>query len=133
MRESEDPFRVITDLLMPNYSDFLRKLDGSVQLTAVATAAVALRLEALESGGYPPIPEDASDALAAVLAEAFSTVGPEGEGLEYETLAGEGVGARLRVTSEGVLGHLPDSRRAELEPLLVWELPPPSPPPAWEE
>ncbi|MGD2116696.1 MAG: hypothetical protein PVG07_16705, partial [Acidobacteriota bacterium] len=128
MEESEDPFRVVTDLLMPNYFGFLARLDGGVELTALAAAAVALRLEALETGRYPAALEDLPDSVVAALATARIA----GGGLEYDppgpggSGSGSGSGSggpRLRLTSDDLLSAWSESRRAELAPLLVWDLP----------
>ncbi len=126
MKESDDPFRAVADMMMPNMFSFAVKLDGGATLTEVARAALALRLEALETGRYPV----ALDALPPVLAAARGAV----EGLEYEppgrTRPGAGAatgagGARLRLTRDDVLSGWSESGRAGLEPLLVWELPSP--------
>lgn len=119
MKESDDPFRAVADMMMPNMFSFVGKLDGGATLTEVARAALALRLEALETGRYPA----ALDALAPVLAAARGAV----DGLVYEPPGRTGAGARLRLSGDGVLSEWPESGRASLEPLLVWELPPPPP------
>jgi hypothetical protein len=136
MKRSDDPFRAVTDLMMPNVYSMLSKMDAGARVNAVAGVAVAFRLEALEMGGYPPDPEDLPDALAATFAEAEALT----PGLKYEPPGAEGrtesaqAGrARLRVISDDLFSGWPEFRQADLERLLVWELPPPSPLPPREE
>jgi len=113
--ESNDPFRVIADMMMPNFLGLVTRLDGVARLTEVARVAVALRLEGIEMGGYPATPED----LPAVLSARLDAI----EGLEYEWLDGR---VRLRLQSKALLSQWPEARRAWIEPLFFWELPEPS-------
>jgi len=110
--ESDNPFRVIADMMTPDILALATKLDGVARLTEVAHVAVALRLEGLEMGGYPATPEE----LPAVLAARIDDI----EGLEFERVEG---GVRLRLPSRKLLSQWPEARRPRLEPLFVWELP----------
>lgn len=118
-REERDsnPYRVIADLLIPNLIHTAEKVDALSSLASLAESAVALRLEAEESGRYP--------AEAPELPALSSAGGREPAGWSYERRPGGGV--RLRLADEGLVSPWPEPRRAEVLDLLVWELPPPGP------
>jgi len=113
--EGDDPFRVISDMMMPDILSLTTRLDGVARLTKVARLAIALRLEGLEMGGYPVAPEELPVVLVARLDEI--------EGLEYEWLDGR---VRLKLPSKELLSQWPEARREWLESLFVWELPAPA-------
>ncbi len=108
-----DPYRVIADMLIPNLLDMVRKVEALTALTDLAAAALALRLEAAESGRYPASPRELSGVPAARR---------EAGALGYETTAEGGV--RLGLTPDAILSAWPQGRRDELRGLLSWELPP---------
>lgn len=108
-----DPYRVIADILIPNLLDMVRKVEALTALTDLAAAALALRLEAAESGKYPASPQE----LPAVLA-----AGQEAGAWSYETTPEGSV--RLGLTPDAILPAWPEGRRDELRGLLTWELPP---------
>lgn len=114
MLQEENPYRVIADLMLPNLLYALKKLAGARELTHLAQAAVALRLDALERGSYAA----KLDSVAAGLG-----LGPdEAAELVYERRPGGG--ARLRLASDRVVTDAPEPRPGGLRPLLTWDLPP---------
>lgn len=116
-----DPYGVIADMMMPNMVYMLNKLQGSGELTRLARVAVALRLEALETGAYP-------DELTSVALD-LGLSPEEAEEMVYEPRRAtpdgrEGLGARLRLASERVVTNAHEQHREALRPLLTWDLPP---------
>lgn len=109
--DSDDRFRVIAQMMTPDVLGLVLRLEVVATLTEVARVAVGLRLEALDAGGYP-----STEGLPGSVAVELDAI----EGLGYERVAG---GARLRFDSEELLSRWPETLRARLEPLLVWELP----------
>lgn len=87
--EDAGPYRTISGMLLPNLMDGVAKLEELATLTEVARAALALRLAALESGGYPA----ALDALPATAAAGRGELSE----LSYRRERG---GARLGLGSE---------------------------------
>lgn len=107
-------YEVIATMMIPNYVDMLRKLEGSGELARLARTAVALRLEALEAGAYP----DELEGVALSLG-----LSPEqADEMAYERRP-DGEGARLRLASDRLVTDAPERRRAALRPLLAWDLP----------
>lgn len=121
-----DPYRVISDILIPNLIHTAEKLDALSGVVSLASTAISLRLGGEESGRYPASLEDLTAPLPA---------GREGAaGWSYEPRPDGG--ARLRWTGDGVASPWPEPRRAQMLELLTWELPAPTgerrPPPADE-
>ena len=116
--EHEDPYRVIADLMLPNLLHVLRKLAGARELTHLARLALALRLDALERGGYAPDLDRIASGLGLTPDEAAELV--------YERRPGGG--ARLRLVSDQVVTEAPEAHHEQLRPLLTWDLPPLSKP-----
>ncbi|MFW6012542.1 MAG: hypothetical protein ACOC92_02410 [bacterium] len=112
--EDDDPYRMIARMMLPNLLDGVRKLTGTRELTHLAQAAVALRLEALELEGYP---EDL-ERIAARLGLAPE----EAETLVYERHPDGG--ATLRFASDRIVSETPERRRDLVRPLVAWDLPP---------
>ncbi|HVS02217.1 MAG TPA: hypothetical protein VMT16_05565 [Thermoanaerobaculia bacterium] len=113
-RSRRTPERVIADLLLPQILDIARKVEDRRALVELARTAVALRLQALDTGAYPA----GLDALPATLAAARGEL----PGLAYERHPG---GARLSLPVPD--RPLPEPLQQELSRLHRWELPPPPP------
>jgi len=116
--EHEDPYRVIADLMLPNLLHVPRKLAGARELTHLARLALALRLDALDRGGYTPELDRIASGLGLTPDEAAELV--------YERRPGGG--ARLRLVSDQVVTDAPEAHQEQLRPLLTWDLPPLSKP-----
>lgn len=112
--DEDDPYRVIADMMIPNLLNGIRKLTGSRELTRLARAAVALRLEALELERYP---EDL-EGIAAQLGLAPDEAGE----LDYERHPDGS--ATLRFASDRIVTESIEHRRHLVRPLVAWHLPP---------
>lgn len=112
--EDDDPYRVIAQMMLPNLLDSVRKLTDTRELTRVAGAALALRLEALKVGHYPENLERIATQLGLAqedLDELVFEHHPDG-------------GATLRLASDRVVADAIHDRRELVAPLVTWSLPP---------
>jgi hypothetical protein len=91
----------------------VRKIEALTALTDLAAAALALRLDAAESGGYPATPLELPEVPAARREDRAWSYGTTPEG-----------GVRLGLAPDAILSAWSDARREELRGLLTWELPP---------
>lgn len=89
---------------------FLAGVEARLDL---ARTALALRLEALEDGGYRARLEEAPPVATAPF---------EAEKMAYLRLPDGG--ARLRLTSDRLVAEATERRRPALRTLLAWDLPP---------
>ena len=112
--DEDDPYRVIADMMIPNLLGGIRKLTGSRELTRIARAAVALRLEALELGHYP---EDLER-----IASQLGLAPDEADALDYERRPDGG--ATVRFASDRIVSETIHRRRELVARLVAWNLPP---------
>lgn len=111
---ASDGARGADELLIPNLVRIVQRLEADSALTNLAWTAVMLRLDALTFGTYPTGLDQLTTELAAG--------GRDAAGWVYERWPGGG--ARLGLSSDGLVSLWPERQQDELRYLLEWELPP---------